>query len=83
MKGKNAAGVQGRKTKARQKEILEGGGRHDDSLAGEEPVPNAGEIEEMSEPERRTRLDGKPGRQSEFPVSRGGMNQESRQHNKH
>jgi hypothetical protein len=36
----------------------------------------------MTDGERRTNLSGKKGRQSEFPVSRGGMNQESRQHNK-
>ncbi|GHC68616.1 hypothetical protein [Limoniibacter endophyticus] len=30
-----------------------------------------------------TNLKNQEARQSEFPVSRGGMNQESRQHNKH
>lgn len=36
----------------------------------------------MTEGERKTDLSDKEGRQSEFPVSRGGINQESRQHNK-
>lgn len=74
---------QGPKTKNRQREILEGGGRHDDPEVGpEEPIPDSKAVDTMTSAEKRRNLDGKAGRQSEFPVSRGGMNQESRQHNK-
>jgi hypothetical protein len=85
MSGKNKAGVQGRKTAERQREILESGGEHDNAKVPDseiQGVPNERRYEVMSEGERKTNLSDKKGRQSEFPVSRGGMNQESRQHNK-
>jgi hypothetical protein len=85
MSGKNKAGVQGRKTTERQTEILESGGEHDNAKVPDseiQGVPNDRRYEVMSEGERKTNLSDKKGRQSEFPVSRGGMNQESRQHNK-
>ena len=67
--------LQGKKTHEQQLRILE---RKPD-------VPDARQIEEEA---ARTQHDGggktakRGGRQSEFPVSRGGLNQES-QHNKH
>jgi hypothetical protein len=79
---RRSSGKQGPATKGRQREILEGGGRHDDSVDAGTKIPKRGAVKEMGERERRTKLDGKKGRQSEYPVSRGGMNQESRQHNK-
>jgi hypothetical protein len=86
MRGKNKAGVQGRKTTERQIEILESGGEHDNAKVSDAEIqkaPKTRRVEAMKEGERKTNLSGKKGRQSEFPVSRGGMNQESRQHNKH
>jgi hypothetical protein len=85
MRGKNPNGVQGAKTTGRQKEILEGGGEHDAPKASDAEAHGAKtgkRIEPMSSGEQRTNLSGRKGRQFEFPVSRGGMNQESRQHNK-
>jgi hypothetical protein len=83
MRGKNKPGVQGAKTTARHKEILESGGKHDNPKVAEtQRVPKTRHVEAMKQGERQTNLSGKRGRQSEFPVSRGGMNQESRQHNK-
>jgi hypothetical protein len=85
MRGKNKSGVQGPKTTGRQIEILESGGEHDNAKVADseiQKVPKTRRVEAMKEGERKTNLSGKPGRQSEFPVSRGGMNQESRQHNK-
>jgi hypothetical protein len=85
MRGKNKSGVQGPKTTGRQIEILESGGEHDNAKVSDteiQKVPKTRRVEAMKQGERQTNLSGKPGRQSEFPVSRGGMNQESRQHNK-
>jgi hypothetical protein len=85
MRGKNKSGVQGPKTTRRQTEILESGGKHDDSTVSEaelQKIPKKRRVEAMKRGERETDLSGKPGRQSEFPVSRRGMNDESRQHNK-
>jgi hypothetical protein len=86
MRGKNKSGVQGPKTTGRQIEILESGGEQDQDNAkipaSEIQGTKAGKrVKAMTEGERRTNLSDKKGRQSEFPVSRGGMNQES-QHNK-
>ena len=86
MRGKNKSGVQGPKTTSRQVEILESGGEHDNEKVPDSEIQGtkAGKrMKAMTEGERKTNLSGKKGRQSEFPVSRGGMNQESRQHNKH
>ena len=85
MKGKNKSGVQWAATTQRQKEILESGGEHDNAKVPDseiQKVPKTRRVEAMKEGERKTNLSGRKGRQSEFPVSRGGMNQESRQHNK-
>ena len=85
MRGKNTNGVQGKETHDRQIEILEGGGEHDDPKVDGSELKGAktGQgVRAMTDGERKTDLLGKEGRQSEFPVSRGGMNQESRQHNK-
>ena len=85
MRGKNKSGVQGPKTTGRQVEILESGGEHDNAKVSDTEIQGtkAGKrMRAMTEGERKTNLSGKKGRQSEFPVSRGGMNQESRQHNK-
>lgn len=85
MRGKNTNGVQGKETHDRQIEILEGGGEHDDPKVDASELKGAktGQgVRAMTDGERKTDLSGKEGRQSEFPVSRGGMNQESRQHNK-
>ena len=85
MQGKNKSGVQGKKTHDRQIEILESGGEHDNAKVDDSEIQGtkAGQrVRAMTEGERKTNLSGKKGRQSEFPVSRGGMNQESRQHNK-
>jgi hypothetical protein len=73
--GPRRMATQGKKTHEQQLRILE---RKPD-------VPDARQIEEEA---ARTQHDGgaktakRSGRQSEFPVSRGGLNQES-QHNKH
>jgi hypothetical protein len=86
MRGKNKSGVQGPKTTGRQVEILESAGKHDNAKAPGSVIQGAKtgqRVRAMTEGERKTNLSGKKGRQSEFPVSRGGMNQESRQHNKH
>jgi len=55
------------------------------SLERKEDVPKAGEVESASEqPAAVTRTPSDPeARRSEFAVSRRGMNQESRDHNKH
>ena len=85
MGSKNRTVVQGRKTTERQVEILESGGEHDNAKAPDteiQGVPDRRRVDAMTDGERKTNLSGKKGRQSEFPVSRGGMNQESRQHNK-
>ncbi len=85
-RGEKKPGIQGRKTSSRQTEILESGGEHDNAKVPDseiQGVPSERRYKVMSEGERKTNLSGKKGRQSEFPVSRGGMNQESRQHNKH
>jgi hypothetical protein len=85
VKGKNKSGVQGAATTRRHKEILESGGEHDNAKVPDseiQKVPKTRRIEAMKEGERKTNLSGRKGRQSEFAVSRGGMNQESRQHNK-
>jgi hypothetical protein len=85
MQGKNKSGVQGSKTTERQVEILESGGEHDNAKVPDSEIQGtkAGKrMRAMTEGERKTDLSDKDGRQSEFPVSRGGMNQESRQHNK-
>jgi hypothetical protein len=85
MRGKNKSGIQGKETHDRQIEILEGGGEHDNAKVPDSEIQGvkAGQrMRAMTEGERKTNLSGKKGRQSEFPVSRGGMNQESRQHNK-
>jgi hypothetical protein len=85
MQGKKKGGVQGPKTTGRQVEILESGGEHDNDKVSDteiQKVPKTRRAETMKEGERKTNLSGKAGRESEFPVSRGGMNQESRQHNK-
>lgn len=88
MRGKNKSGVQGPKTTGRQVEILQSGSEDDNpndkvSDAEIQGVPKTRRAEAMKQGERNTNLSGKAGRQSEFPVSRGGMSQESRQHNKH
>lgn len=86
MGSKNKTTVQGRKTTERQVEILESGGEHDNAQVSDtdiQGVPDRKRVDAMTDSERKTNLSGKKGRQSEFPVSRGGMNQESRQHNKH
>ncbi|MDC7789862.1 hypothetical protein PQJ75_14140 [Rhodoplanes sp. TEM] len=69
-------GLQGRKTHEQQLRILE---RRDD-------VPDARrmEAELAAAPHEGTaELVDPDARQSEFPVSRGGVHQESRTHNKH
>jgi hypothetical protein len=86
MSNTNNDGMQGKKTHQRQREILESGGEHDDSKVPDHELQGektGARVRPMTEGEKKTNLDGQPGRQSEFPVSRGGMNQESRQHNKH
>jgi hypothetical protein len=86
MRGKNRRGVQGPKTTGRQIEILESGGEHDNAKVPDSEIQGAKSgkrVKAMTDGERKTNLSGRKGRQSEFPVSRGGMNQESRQHNKH
>jgi hypothetical protein len=85
MRDKNGSGVQGRKTAARQKKILESGGEHDNARVPDSEIQGAKagkRMGAMTGGERKTNLSGRKGRQSEFPVSRGGVNQESRQHNK-
>jgi hypothetical protein len=85
VRGKNKSGVQGPKTTGRQVEILQSGGEHDNGKVPDSEIQGvkAGKrMKAMTEGERKTDLSGRQGRQSEFPVSRGGMNQESRQHNK-
>jgi hypothetical protein len=85
MRGKNKAGEQGPKTTGRQIEILESGGEHDNAKVSDaeiQGVPKTRRADAMKQGERQTDLSGKRGRQGEYPVSRGGMNQESRQHNK-
>ncbi len=85
MRGKNRSGVQGPKTTGRQVEILESGGEHDNAKVPDSEIQGtkAGKrMKAMTEGERNTALNDRKGRQSGFPVSRGGMNQESRQHNK-
>lgn len=85
MRGKNKSNVQGSDTTGRQIEILESGGEHDNGKVPDSEIQGtkAGKrMKAMTEGERKTNLSGKKGRQGEFPVSRGGMKQESRQHNK-
>jgi hypothetical protein len=55
------------------------------TLEHKDDVPKAGEAEGLeAEPTVTTRAPHDPeARQSEMPVSRSGMNQESRAHNKH
>lgn len=67
---------QGRKTKEQQRRMLE---RKPDMPRDD---GDGGLAEGAAEQERRVRNLDRSKRQSVFPVSRGGMNQES-QHNKH
>jgi hypothetical protein len=70
------AGNQGRKTHEQQKRILE---RKDDvAKPGDPPGPDG---DGATVPDKT--LNQREARQSELPVSRGGMHQESRDHNKH
>src|SRR5690606_35601388 len=85
MRGKNKSGVQGPTTTGRPNENLESGGVHDNAKVSDteiQKVPKTRRVETMKQGERQTNLSGKSGRQSEFPVSRRGMNDESRQHKK-
>ena len=63
--------MQGKKTHEQQLRILEN--KDDVPKPGEPQAAAAGDFRQAEREER----------DSEFPVSRGGMNQESRDHNKH
>jgi hypothetical protein len=67
--------AQGRKTHEQQMRILERKADLPDARRLDDALPRAGRSGG-----RAIRRDA---RQSEFPVSRGGMNQEDRSHNKH
>jgi hypothetical protein len=73
MSARNATG-QGQKTHEQQLRTLE---RKDDMPKGNEPETTTAGVSGVEPPH------DKEARQSEFSVSRGGMHQESRDHNKH
>jgi hypothetical protein len=69
--------MQGKKTHEQQVRILERKPDVPDARQMEEALKHAGKGD------RKADVPDRSARQSEFPVSRGGMNQEDRNHNKH
>ena len=67
--------MQAKKTHEQQLRMLERKAEVPDARRTEAALPHA--ADDAAHPTKR------PGREAEFPVSRSGMNQESRNHNKH
>ncbi len=75
-----------RKAKSREEKVMQGKKTHEQMLRTLErkpDVPGPRQTEEAPEGARMRRAPKRNVRLSECPVSRGGMNQESRDHNKH